>query len=386
MTSSVSNACDTLVGFVIKSLDVLIFETVFWMNRQYLFFETWITRFTETMKDYPITYGLIQLVAGLVYWFRFTYQTLGQYLFYRAVEYDTPYVSCYVLRWNDGAFEMKETSHIFTIEETYSECDVDMDVLADMDDSSDEDHDAEPDHSEWKEVADAEDAEEEDDEEESSSSDGVLDNLNGSLYQMTMHGKKWIDQRVAMSDVTVIAKDDENRYLVKVGSGKWDAQNSLAWHENVASTVSFLTVEYHHPKQTAALSLDIPREYFYVGNELFSAAFLYRYLMYQSVFTSFVFDTNYVVSIIDDEINTIQLRFGQYLELRKHDYVVCTVQEAAAPQEAAAAESDDSDILPPLETDTSDDEVDASDHAGVVEVDSPSGDAPSGVAMKEHLD
>jgi hypothetical protein len=84
--------------------------------------------------------------------------------------------------------------------------------------------------------------------------------------------------------------------------------------------IYFLTIEYTHPKQKESISLDIPRSMYIVGNELFTPSFILRCLNYQS--KNFCFDTNYVLKLVDRDVNIIELRNNQYIELNKNNYSV----------------------------------------------------------------
>jgi hypothetical protein len=86
-------------------------------------------------------------------------------------------------------------------------------------------------------------------------------------------------------------------------------------------------VEYKHPDMARPVSIAIPSSYFYVGNELLSMAFVRRMLEYTSLFTTFVFDENYTVNIIDQTINQYQLTSRNYIVLEKETIRVVEIPD-----------------------------------------------------------
>jgi len=60
----------------------------------------------------------------------------------------------------------------------------------------------------------------------------------------------------------------------------------------------------------------------YVNNELFSTAFLERYLRYNNIDCNLSHD--YVVDIMDNDINTFQLKAREYILLDERKYHVKT--------------------------------------------------------------
>lgn len=95
----------------------------------------------------------------------------------------------------------------------------------------------------------------------------------------------------------------------------------LSIHEpSVVSKVKFLDIQYHHPDMSEPLILELSREYYYSGNQLFSDAFVYRMLLYQPF--PFVFDERYTVELMDNELETMTLKSTEYLILDKTSYSV----------------------------------------------------------------
>ena len=74
-----------------------------------------------------------------------------------------------------------------------------------------------------------------------------------------------------------------------------------------------LSVEYTHPRMKESITLDIPRKMMIIGNQLLSPAFVRRCLEYQEL--PYEFDSEYVIRILDGEINQLILTSRQYLQI-----------------------------------------------------------------------
>ena len=86
------------------------------------------------------------------------------------------------------------------------------------------------------------------------------------------------------------------------------------------STISFLSVEYTHPSMKHGIFISMPKGYFVVGNEILGPSFIYRCLLYQS--SPFVFDENYKVLIIDNDISIVKLVYPQYISISETSYQI----------------------------------------------------------------
>ena len=87
-----------------------------------------------------------------------------------------------------------------------------------------------------------------------------------------------------------------------------------------ASLVRFLSIEYTHPEMKDSIPITISPSLLYEGNEILSKAFILRSLIYQP--KPFVFSEDYVVKVIDSDVNQLRLKCNQYILLNKRDYIV----------------------------------------------------------------
>lgn len=81
------------------------------------------------------------------------------------------------------------------------------------------------------------------------------------------------------------------------------------------SNISFIYIEYISNSNHNTISLHLPEEYLYVGNELFSPAFVLRLLEQQS--EPYIFDRHYKICIIDEKLRNIYLNYHQMMVLEK---------------------------------------------------------------------
>ena len=132
------------------------------------------------------------------------------------------------------------------------------------------------------------------------------------------------------SDKLMIAKLD-NKYLYRVISNHKPTASSQSTQSTASSRLysiipsktRFLSISYSHPKQENAIYIDIPVNHCFSGNEILSACFILRCLEYQSM--PYVFDLDYSIYIIDNQVNQMQIKSNQYVLLLENKYTICTV-------------------------------------------------------------
>jgi hypothetical protein len=89
------------------------------------------------------------------------------------------------------------------------------------------------------------------------------------------------------------------------------------------SDVHFITVQYTHPKMKSTITLSVPKGMYVVGSELFTPTFVLRLLNYQP--NNYIFDMNYVLKIIDNNVNLLNLTSNQYMLLNDKSYSIKSV-------------------------------------------------------------
>ena len=110
-------------------------------------------------------------------------------------------------------------------------------------------------------------------------------------------------------------------FIRKVNSGLYLVKHGLDSEEtdsvNESSKERFITVQYIHPHMALPLTLEIPPGMYQKGNQLLDSSFVYWCLKYQYQSSEYVFDENYKVELIDNDMNMISLRSNQYIDLEE---------------------------------------------------------------------
>jgi len=113
--------------------------------------------------------------------------------------------------------------------------------------------------------------------------------------------------------------------IIKTSAAVW-CNRGVSDYDGVRpqSLVKFVSVIYKHPDMPDdGLEMAIDREWYVVGNELFSAEFVARWLHYQP--ESYVFDDRYSIHILDDQVNVLTLNHKQIVAIEKTTYKIVTV-------------------------------------------------------------
>jgi hypothetical protein len=84
----------------------------------------------------------------------------------------------------------------------------------------------------------------------------------------------------------------------------------------------FLTIEYFHKDMSEKVEIVLDKNDYYVNNELLSYTFIYKYLLYRNL--PFVIDDAYVINIIDDKLNTLDLTPNKYVKITRTGYDIIT--------------------------------------------------------------
>lgn len=84
------------------------------------------------------------------------------------------------------------------------------------------------------------------------------------------------------------------------------------------SKVSFLSISVSVNKKK--YNVDMEKKWMYVNNDLFSKTFLTRYFDYHNITVKLTND--YVVNLMDNNINMFQLKPGEYIQLSHNDYTI----------------------------------------------------------------
>lgn len=89
--------------------------------------------------------------------------------------------------------------------------------------------------------------------------------------------------------------------------------------------IQFLSIEYSHPEMNTCILINIPENMMYVGNEILSSTFIYRYLEY-NYGEKAIFDENYKLTIMTKDIRFFVLKSNQYMYLNnENDFTIINI-------------------------------------------------------------
>jgi len=93
----------------------------------------------------------------------------------------------------------------------------------------------------------------------------------------------------------------------------------------VAGRNQFLSIEYTHPHMKSGIVINIPDSMYCNTSCILTPMFIQRYLAHQDKL--YFFDMNYVLKIMDTNINTFNIKSNQYIKLSERSYSVITVYQ-----------------------------------------------------------
>jgi hypothetical protein len=108
------------------------------------------------------------------------------------------------------------------------------------------------------------------------------------------------------------------RYIHRICNKNFPELLEISIDELELSSTRFLSIEYTHPDMKTPIILSIDKGHFVNNNEVLSPVFILRLLEYQS--QSYVFDMNYTLKIMDNNINMFDLTYDKYVLLTTNSY------------------------------------------------------------------
>lgn len=98
----------------------------------------------------------------------------------------------------------------------------------------------------------------------------------------------------------------------------FDSIENYIVHGICPSNIEFLFIEYTHPKMNHTIELNVPKSFMICDNEIFSIGFIFYLLEKQN--TTFIFDLDYHINILDSNVQKIELTSNDYLLLKENTY------------------------------------------------------------------
>jgi hypothetical protein len=123
---------------------------------------------------------------------------------------------------------------------------------------------------------------------------------------------------IAKSDNNVIETMVTMRLDDGITNNSFNKNTDEPTYSNTRSKVSFLTIEYTHPKMETRITMNLDKDLYFTNNVILSSLFIKRYLDYQP--EDFIFDENYTINLMDNNINMITLTYPQSIMLSEDSY------------------------------------------------------------------
>lgn len=111
-----------------------------------------------------------------------------------------------------------------------------------------------------------------------------------------------------------------NEYIYRVFNKSGNSTPIPPTFNNKKTPLYFITIQYTHPQLDVPIDITLDKSTYIVDNEILSDIFIKRYLSYQPHY--YIFDTNYSISIMDNDINTFYLNSNQYIKLNESNYEI----------------------------------------------------------------
>lgn len=145
--------------------------------------------------------------------------------------------------------------------------------------------------------------------------------INGQVveYTNTFYTNNGVVQLSPIHQSMIIAKKYE-RYTIR--HAYWNADFTVTKLDFTPSEVEFLAIEYHHPEMASPMTIQLPESMMVVNSEILSFAFMYRYFKQLPRYTKYVFDHRYVLRVLDDSVNMVEIYSNQCVKLSKTSYKI----------------------------------------------------------------
>lgn len=145
---------------------------------------------------------------------------------------------------------------------------------------------------------------------------------NNKVVENYTHFENKNDPMQTYRQQQISARTPQGIAIIKTPAAVW-CNRCVSDYDDVRpqSLVKFVSVVYKHPDMTGdGIEMQVGREWYVVGNELFSPEFVARWLHYQP--EPYVFDDRYSIHILDDQVNAITLNYKQYVTIQKTSYKI----------------------------------------------------------------
>jgi len=135
------------------------------------------------------------------------------------------------------------------------------------------------------------------------------------------------DNREVVETFDIFAIDDRRIIQSAKDTHSFDShiRKKQRLDNETQAKIQFLSVEYSHPRMWKSVFLQIPADYYYTNNVLFTPGFVMRCLQYQRQW--FIFDMNYTLTLLDSNIESTVLSGGEYVILTEGGFQVKRISD-----------------------------------------------------------
>jgi hypothetical protein len=137
--------------------------------------------------------------------------------------------------------------------------------------------------------------------------------------------KAVVESETAIAE-SLITYKHENKMIHRICNAK-KTQNEPEISKIVTelSDIKFLSIEYHSRDYVQPIVLELDKNEYLINNEILSCSFVKRLLEYQTAYNKF--DKNYTILLMDNNLRTVSLNFGEYIVLHKTYYTIMNETE-----------------------------------------------------------
>jgi hypothetical protein len=143
------------------------------------------------------------------------------------------------------------------------------------------------------------------------------------LYQNIYNTVKAVVKSETAIAESLITYKHNNKLIHRICNAKSEPEISKIVTE--LSDVKFLSIEYHSRNYAQPIVLELDKNEYLINNEILSCSFVKRLLEYQAAYHHF--DKNYTILLMDNNLRTVSLNFGEYIVLHKTYYTIMNENE-----------------------------------------------------------
>ena len=134
--------------------------------------------------------------------------------------------------------------------------------------------------------------------------------------------KAVVESETAITE-SLITYKHENKIIHRICNAKSEPEIRKIVTE--LSDIKFLSIEYHSRDYVQPIVFELDKNEYLINNEILSCSFVKRLLEYQTAYNKF--DKNYTILLMDNNLRTVSLNFGEYIVLHKTYYTIMNETE-----------------------------------------------------------